>query len=289
MGRTAGSCDQEAIADQAQPRTRTIVVTARRRAESLQDVPIAVTAYSGEALERQGAIDITDISDTTPNVTLETSRGTNTTLTAFIRGVGPAGSRRRLRAGVGLYLDDVFLEPPQAAFWTSTMSSGSRCCAGRRARSTAQHDRRRDQICHAAADDEPTRCCMRRQLRHLRPGATLHFYKRALAYPMRSASALQAARLSRGGLRRQLNCAESRNYTRHLCGARHGRARAEPERLHPHFRRLYQGQFRPEQRPPPHPGLVSGAPVLDDVYDTRAGLNSPEQEIEAYGGAFARS
>ena len=38
--------------------------------ERLQDVPIAVTAYSGEALERQGALDITDISDTTPNVTL---------------------------------------------------------------------------------------------------------------------------------------------------------------------------------------------------------------------------
>ena len=51
-------------------------------------MPIAVTAYSGEQLERQGALDITDIGDTTPNVTLETSRGTNTTLTAFIRGVG---------------------------------------------------------------------------------------------------------------------------------------------------------------------------------------------------------
>ena len=53
-----------------------IVVTARRRAEALQDVPIAVTAYSGEQLEREGAIDITDVGDTTPNVTLETSRGT---------------------------------------------------------------------------------------------------------------------------------------------------------------------------------------------------------------------
>jgi len=45
-----------------------IVVTARRRAESLQDVPIAVTAYSGEQLDRQGALDITDVADTTPNV-----------------------------------------------------------------------------------------------------------------------------------------------------------------------------------------------------------------------------
>jgi hypothetical protein len=53
-----------------------IVVTARRRNELLQDVPIAVTAYSGAQLEREGAIDITDIGDTTPNVTIETSRGT---------------------------------------------------------------------------------------------------------------------------------------------------------------------------------------------------------------------
>ena len=50
-----------------------IVVTARRREESLLDVPIAVTAYSGAALEQSGASDITAISDTTPNVTLENS------------------------------------------------------------------------------------------------------------------------------------------------------------------------------------------------------------------------
>ena len=46
-----------------------IVVTARRRNELLLDVPVAVTAYSGEQLDRQGALDITDIADTTPNVT----------------------------------------------------------------------------------------------------------------------------------------------------------------------------------------------------------------------------
>ena len=78
-------------------------------------MPIAVTAYSGEQLENQGALDITDISDTTPNVTLETSRGTNTTLTAFIRGVGQQDPVAGFEAGVGLYLDDVYLNRPQAA------------------------------------------------------------------------------------------------------------------------------------------------------------------------------
>ena len=80
-----------------------------------QDVPIAVTAYSGEQLEREGAVDITDVGDTTPNVTLEASRGTNTTLTAFIRGIGQQDPVAGFEQGVGLYLDDVYLNRPQGA------------------------------------------------------------------------------------------------------------------------------------------------------------------------------
>jgi iron complex outermembrane receptor protein len=92
-----------------------IVVTARRRNELLLNVPISVTAYSGEQLSRQGSLDITDISDTTPNVNLETSRGTNTTLTAFIRGVGQQDPVAGFEQGVGLYIDDVYLNRPQGA------------------------------------------------------------------------------------------------------------------------------------------------------------------------------
>ena len=43
-----------------------IVVTARRRNELLLNVPVAVTAYSGEQLDRRGALDITDVAKTTP-------------------------------------------------------------------------------------------------------------------------------------------------------------------------------------------------------------------------------
>jgi iron complex outermembrane receptor protein len=92
-----------------------IVVTARRRNELLLDVPVAVTAYSGEQLDRQGALDITDIADTTPNVTLEVSRGTNSTLTPFIRGIGQQDPVAGFEQGVGLYLDDVYLNRPQAS------------------------------------------------------------------------------------------------------------------------------------------------------------------------------
>ena len=93
--------------------TATVVVTARRRNEALLDVPIAVTAYSGEQLEREGAVDITDVGDTTPNVTLEVSRGTNSTLTAFIRGIGQQDPVAGFEQGVGIYLDDVYLNRPQ--------------------------------------------------------------------------------------------------------------------------------------------------------------------------------
>src|SRR5215203_3457471 len=99
----------------AQGSDQDIIVTARRRSEVLQDVPIAVTAYSGDQLDRQGALDITDVSDTTPNVNLETSRGTNTTLTAFIRGVGQQDPVAGFEQGVGIYLDDVYLNRPQGA------------------------------------------------------------------------------------------------------------------------------------------------------------------------------
>jgi len=106
---------EEPIAGEGAEESGEIVVTARRRAEELQDVPIAVTVYSGAQLERTGAIDITDVGDTTPNVTLEVSRGTNSTLTAFIRGIGQQDPVPGFEQGVGIYLDDVYLNRPQGS------------------------------------------------------------------------------------------------------------------------------------------------------------------------------
>ena len=92
-----------------------IQVTARRRTESLQDVPIAVTAFSGDDLAMRGAPDITDIAQIAPSVTLEPSRATNSTLTAFIRGVGQQDPLAGFEQGVALYLDDVYIARPQGA------------------------------------------------------------------------------------------------------------------------------------------------------------------------------
>ena len=92
-----------------------IIVTARRREESLIDVPISVSAISGEALAAQGAVDITALQDKTPNLTLQIARGSNSTLIGFIRGVGQQDPLWGFDPGVGLYVDDVYIARPQGA------------------------------------------------------------------------------------------------------------------------------------------------------------------------------
>ncbi|MGN6269592.1 MAG: TonB-dependent receptor [Sphingomonas sp.] len=117
-----GAADQSAASDAAaQPEAADasgagdIVVTARRRDERLLNTPIAVTAFTGDALEKQGATDLGDLERTTPNITLTPSRGTNSTITAFIRGVGQQDPVPGFESGVGLYIDDVYLNRPQAS------------------------------------------------------------------------------------------------------------------------------------------------------------------------------
>jgi iron complex outermembrane receptor protein len=92
-----------------------VVVTARRREESLQDVPVSVTAFSADQLSKVATPDITALSVALPNTTLKASRATNSTLTAFIRGVGQQDPVAGYEQGVGIYLDDVYLARPQGA------------------------------------------------------------------------------------------------------------------------------------------------------------------------------
>ena len=92
-----------------------VVVTARRREEVLQDVPIAVTALDQERLETTGATDITALQQQTPNATVQIARGSNSTLISFIRGVGQQDPLWGFEPGVGLYIDDVYVARPQGA------------------------------------------------------------------------------------------------------------------------------------------------------------------------------
>jgi len=65
-----------------------IVVTARRRAENLQDVPVAVTAISAATLEQQAVTSLGDLNSFVPNMKISSDRATSSTINVYIRGVG---------------------------------------------------------------------------------------------------------------------------------------------------------------------------------------------------------
>ena len=92
-----------------------VTVSARRRDELLKNVPIADTVFSADKLDQSGATTLADLQKTTPNLTLQVSRGSNSTLTAFIRGIGQQDPLWGFEPGVGLYVDDVYVARPQAA------------------------------------------------------------------------------------------------------------------------------------------------------------------------------
>ncbi|WGL15649.1 TonB-dependent receptor [Microbulbifer bruguierae] len=92
-----------------------VTVTAQKREQSLQEVPVAVTAFGEDALIENGVADLTDIQKLTPNTTLQVSRGTNSTLTAYIRGIGQQDPLWGFEPGVGIYVDDIYVARPQGA------------------------------------------------------------------------------------------------------------------------------------------------------------------------------
>ena len=262
-----------------------IVVTARRREERLQDVPISISAISGETLAKQGTLELTAIAQEVPNLTLEVSRGTNTTLTAFIRGVGQQDPVAGFEAGVGLYVDDVYLNRPQAAvldiydvdrievlrgpqgtlYGRNTIGGAIKYVTSRLSADPEFKIRGTygsyDQADVVVSGSVPL-------------GETLRF-------------GASAARLSRGGYGDNLVQPGVENYNKDLWG---GRATLEFDNG-PLFVRLSGDYIKdtsdPRQGTRLITSLFTGQPVLDDIYDTRAGLDVVKQEVEAYGGALA--
>ncbi|MBY6191151.1 TonB-dependent receptor [Microbulbifer agarilyticus] len=99
----------------AEPQLEEVTVTAQKREQSLQEVPVAVSAISEAQLMDNGITDMTEIQKMSPNTTLQVSRGTNSTLTAFIRGIGQQDPLWGYEPGVGIYIDDVYIARPQGA------------------------------------------------------------------------------------------------------------------------------------------------------------------------------
>lgn len=92
-----------------------IVVTARKREETLQDVPVAVTAFTADSLDKLNVEDLSDLDAQVPNLTIYAARGSSSTVTAYIRGVGQSDPLWGVDPGVGIYLDDVYIARPQGA------------------------------------------------------------------------------------------------------------------------------------------------------------------------------
>ncbi|MFC4293617.1 TonB-dependent receptor [Novosphingobium tardum] len=280
---TAASSSVAATADEGNENA--IVVTARRREETLLDVPIAITAYSGQALEQAGTLDITSIGDTTPNVTLEPSRATNSTLTAFIRGVGQQDPVSGFEQGVGLYLDDVYLNRPQAAVLDvydveriEVLRGPQGTLYGRNTIGGAI------KYVTKRLDDKAS----------LSARATYGSYNQldgvlTASTPVDKDGVLRiggsVARLTRDGFGKNLTTGKD-NYDKNIFAARlsgeiHGNGI---------FVRL-SGDYTKDKSNARGghrliPAQLSGTPVLKNVFNTQGGLDDPKQEVEAYGGSL---
>jgi len=261
-----------------------IVTTARRREESLMDVPLSISVIGGVDLERVGAVDIIEIAKQSPNVTLEVSRGTNTTLTAFIRGVGQQDPVAGFEAGVGLYVDDVYYNRPHAA--VLDLYEVERIEVLRGPQGTLYG---RNTIGGAIKyvtkriEDDPM----------LRVRGSVGTYSQIDALVTASGALTDNFRLggtivsfNRDGYGNNLTLG-GEQYDKEVVGVR---ATAEWDATDNLFFRL-SGDMTEDSSSPKFghrltPAAVSGNPVLGDVFDTEGGLNVPTQDVESSGLGF---
>ena len=92
-----------------------IFVTATKREESLQEVPVAVTALSPQDLERAGVKDLRDLDTVATSFNMNSSQTETGGSTLRIRGVGTTGNNTGLESAVGVFLDGVYLSRPGVA------------------------------------------------------------------------------------------------------------------------------------------------------------------------------
>jgi outer membrane receptor protein involved in Fe transport len=84
-----------------------VIVTAQKRAENLQDVPISVQAFSGEKLADLDIKDVFDLQTSAPGLKVDSSQGSSTTFFT-IRGIGTSSQNFGFESSVGLYVDGVY-------------------------------------------------------------------------------------------------------------------------------------------------------------------------------------
>jgi len=102
-------------ADEAPAESGDILVTARRRAERLLDVPVAVTAFDQADLQRTQALDLSGLQAAAPNLNLVQGRGSAASANIFIRGLGQPDALQTFDPAVGIYVDGVYFSRIQGA------------------------------------------------------------------------------------------------------------------------------------------------------------------------------
>ncbi len=93
----------------------TVTVTARRYEETLQDVPIAVTALTSHELTDLDVRNLGDLRGLVPNLQIGQTQGTTSTLTVYLRGIGQDNPLWGFDPEVGLYFDGVYVARPQGS------------------------------------------------------------------------------------------------------------------------------------------------------------------------------
>ena len=98
-----------------------IVVTAQRREQSIYDVPVAISAFSPETIERQGITDLVDLGKFVPNLNVTGfSAGHTSSANPFIRGIGLQDHLITTEPGVGVYVDGIYLGRQVGQNWNLT-------------------------------------------------------------------------------------------------------------------------------------------------------------------------
>jgi outer membrane receptor protein involved in Fe transport len=105
--------DTDAVDSDGHGRLEDVVVTARRRAENAQDVPIPITALSGNSLEESGRYRLEDLNERLPSLNAQFANPRQTSIA--VRGLGNNPANDGLESSVGVYLDDVYLGRPGMA------------------------------------------------------------------------------------------------------------------------------------------------------------------------------
>lgn len=111
----AGAATAQTATTGASGQTTTIqevVVTAQRRSENVQNVPVSVQALSGAALQRQGIKSSSDLAAVIPNVTIALPNGEGNQPAITIRGIGLNDFNSNNAGPNGVYVDDVYMSAP---------------------------------------------------------------------------------------------------------------------------------------------------------------------------------